>query len=79
MIYMRGAKQDYDEWAHMGNPGWSYDDVLPYFIRSENNQQINHVDYGYHGIGGPLTVSQFPSRPPIAQSIIEAGKELGKK
>lgn len=78
MMYMRGSRKDYDDWARLGNIGWSYQDVLPYFIRSEDNLQANIMDYGYHGVGGPLTVTQFPYHPPLSYSILEAGKELGK-
>lgn len=78
MMYMRGSRKDYDDWARLGNIGWSYQDVLPYFIRSEDNLQANSMDYGYHGVGGPLTVTQFPYHPPLSYSILEAGNELGK-
>lgn len=77
-MYMRGSRKDYDDWARLGNIGWSYQDVLPYFIRSEDNLQANSMDYGYHGVGGPLTVTQFPYHPPLSYSILEAGNELGK-
>lgn len=77
MTYMRGSRKDYDDWARLGNVGWSYRDVLPYFIRSEDNQQVNNMDYGYHGVGGPLTVMQFPYHPPLSFALLEAGKELG--
>src|SRR5436190_23894459 len=77
MTYMRGSRKDYDDWAKLGNVGWSYRDVLPYFIRSEDNQQVNSMDYGYHGVGGPLTVMQFPYHPPLSFALLEAGKELG--
>ncbi|KAG5330501.1 DHGL dehydrogenase, partial [Acromyrmex heyeri] len=77
MMYMRGSRKDYDDWAKLGNVGWSYRDVLPFFIRSEDNQQVNSMDYGYHGVGGPLTVMQFPYHPPLSTSLLEAGKELG--
>ncbi|XP_043267087.1 glucose dehydrogenase [FAD, quinone] [Venturia canescens] len=77
MTYMRGSRKDYDDWVRLGNPGWSYQDVLPFFIKSEDNQQVNDMDYGYHGVGGPLTVTQFPYHPPLSHAIIEAGKELG--
>lgn len=54
MLYVRGNKWDYDHWASLGNPGWTYDDVLPLFKRSENNEQL---DNSYHGQGGPLNVT----------------------
>ncbi|KOC62384.1 Glucose dehydrogenase [acceptor] [Habropoda laboriosa] len=77
MMYMRGSRKDYDDWTRLGNVGWSYQDVLPYFIRSEDNLQANTMDYGYHGVGGPLTVTQFPYHPPLSYALLEAGKELG--
>jgi choline dehydrogenase-like flavoprotein len=54
MVYMRGNAADYDEWAAGGARGWSYRDVLPYFIRSEDNERGADA---YHGVGGPLHVS----------------------
>lgn len=77
MMYIRGHERDYNNWAQAGNPGWSYRDVLPYFIKSEDNLQVNEMDRGFHGIGGPLTVTQFPHRPKLADAILEAGEELG--
>jgi choline dehydrogenase len=60
MAYVRGNKEDFNEWAALGNQGWSYDDVLPYFKRSENHEQFGEP---YHGEGGPLnvTLSRQPS------------------
>lgn len=78
MTYMRGSRKDYDDWARLGNPGWSYDEVLPYFIKSEDNLQVNDMDYGYHGVGGPLTVTQFPYHPPLSHALLQAGKEMGE-
>lgn len=45
MMYMRGSKQDYDNWAQAGNPGWSFDEILPYFIKSEDNKQVYYLNY----------------------------------
>ena len=53
MIYMRGHPSDYDHWASLGNPGWSWDEVLPYFKRSEHNERGGDA---FHGSGGPLNV-----------------------
>ncbi|KAK0162809.1 hypothetical protein PV327_006555 [Microctonus hyperodae] len=77
MTYMRGSRKDYDDWARLGNTGWSYQDVLPFFLRSEDNRQIDKMDYGYHGAGGPLTITQFPYHPPLSLALVDAGKELG--
>lgn len=79
MTYMRGSRRDYDDWARLGNPGWSYDETLPYFIKSEDNLQVSDMDYGYHGVGGPLTVTQFPYHPPLSHALLQAGKEMGKR
>lgn len=54
MLYVRGHRWDYDLWASQGNQGWSYEEVLPYFIRSEGNQSIHNA---YHGNDGPLKVT----------------------
>ncbi len=73
-IYTRGAAQDYDEWRQMGCDGWGYDDVLPYFRKSEDNDTY---DNAFHGKGGPLGVSQ-PSAPlPICDAFIEAAGQVG--
>ncbi len=74
MIYMRGTRADYDRWAAMGNPGWGYDDVLPYFLRSEDNEV-----YGapYHGKGGLLSVSQLRTGNPVAEAFVQAAISCG--
>ncbi|XP_068623677.1 glucose dehydrogenase [FAD, quinone] [Battus philenor] len=79
MMYIRGSRKDYDSWAAAGIEGWSYDDVLPYFLKSEDNKQLKEMDEGYHAAGGPLTVSQFPYHPPLSYSLVKAGEELGYK
>ena len=68
MIYNRGNRRDYDSWVtQYGAKGWSYDEVLPYFIKSENNSDINIVlqNPGFHGTRGPLQVSSDPNPQPI--------------
>lgn len=77
MMYIRGSRRDYDDWAALGNTGWSYQDVLPYFLKSEDNQQPHLMDHGYHGVGGYLTVNQFPYHPPLSHAILQAGREMG--
>jgi choline dehydrogenase-like flavoprotein len=74
MIYMRGNRADYDEWAALGLEGWGYDDVLPYFKRAEDNER--GADY-YHGAGGPLSVSDGRSLHPLVDAMIEAAIEAG--
>ena len=74
MIYIRGNKEDYDEWARLGNSGWSYAEVLPYFRRSETNQQIQD---DYHGDQGPLHVTHRDYTNPLSYVFVKAAKELG--
>lgn len=74
MIYIRGNKEDYDEWARLGNAGWSYAEVLPYFRRAEANQQIQD---DYHGDRGPLHVTHRDYTNPLSRVFVEAAKELG--
>ena len=69
MIYVRGNRPDYDEWAAAGCEGWGYDDVLPYFKRSEDNERGEDA---YHGAGGPLTVSESRAMSPLVDAMIEA-------
>ena len=77
MLYVRGNRRDYDRWAAMGNTGWSYDDVLPYFIKSEDNKNPKYAATKYHGSGGYLAVEEAPYRTPLADAFIQGGKELG--
>lgn len=79
MMYMRGARADFDSWAARGNAGWSYEEVLPFFIKSEDNLQPGLVDAGYHGQGGPLSVTQFPYHPPLSHALLQAARELGQR
>ena len=74
MVYIRGNRADYDEWAAMGAEGWGYDDVLPYFKRSEDNERGEDQ---YHGTGGPLPVRESRSMNPIADAFIEAAAQAG--
>jgi choline dehydrogenase len=74
LLYVRGQPQDYDRWAALGNAGWSFDEVLPYFKKSED-QERGADDY--HGVGGPLKVSNLRLRRPIADYFIEAATQVG--
>lgn len=74
MIYMRGNRLDYDGWAENGAPGWSYDEVLPFFRRSENNQDIQD---DYHGRGGALNVTHLPTVDPITRRLVDAATAVG--
>lgn len=77
MIYIRGNRRDYDYWEAQGNPGWSYDDVLPYFLKSEDNRNPYLARTKYHNTGGYLTVQESPWRTPLSIAFLQAGKELG--
>ncbi len=77
MAYVRGNRLDYDDWAGLGNAGWGYDDVLPYFKRSEHNEQIDRLDALYHGSNGPLNVTFASYRTPLADAFLEACQETG--
>jgi choline dehydrogenase-like flavoprotein len=74
MVYMRGNREDYDEWEALGAAGWSFDDVLPYFKRAEDNERGESY---YHGTGGPLGVSDSRSMHPLVDSMIDAAREYG--
>ena len=73
MIYIRGSKADYDGWAANGATGWSFDDVLPYFKKAEDNQRGEDA---FHATGGPLTVSDQPYKNPLSTRFMEAAAEL---
>jgi choline dehydrogenase len=73
-IYTRGNALDYDEWRQMGCEGWSYEDVLPYFRKAEDNDTW---DNRYHGKGGPLGVSQPAAPLPICEAYFKAAAEIG--
>ena len=74
MIYIRGNRLDYDEWRDLGNEGWGYDGVLPYFRKSENNE--NFADE-YHGTGGPLNVTDQVGHNPISKGFVRAAQSVG--
>jgi choline dehydrogenase len=74
MIYIRGNRADYDEWAALGFEGWGYADVLPYFRRSEDNERGADA---HHGSGGPLSVSESRSMHPLVDVMLEAAAQAG--
>jgi choline dehydrogenase len=74
MIYIRGNAQDYDDWAKAGNPGWRYEEVLPYFLKSEHNEQFSNA---YHQQGGLLNVTHQAYQSPLLESFLQAHRELG--
>lgn len=71
MLYIRGNKLDYDDW---NQPGWSYDELLPYFKRSEDNERGAST---YHGAGGPVSVSDGRSKNPMSTALVEAALAAG--
>jgi len=74
MIYVRGQPEDYDGWASEGNPGWSWDDVLPYFRRSEHNERGGDA---FHGQGGPLNVMDLRSPHRFGFEFVAAAQQAG--
>jgi choline dehydrogenase len=74
MIYLRGNRLDFDDWAAGGATGWSYDEVLPYFKRAEDNERGEDE---FHGVGGPLAVSESRSMQPLVDAMLDAAVEAG--
>ncbi len=74
MVYIRGHKADYDHWAEQGNAGWSFDEVLPYFKRSENNERGGDE---FHGTGGPLNVKDLTTPNFFGPVFVQAGQQAG--
>lgn len=77
MVYFRGHPTDFDDWAAAGNPGWSYREVLPYFLRSENNDAF--PDSVYHGHGGSMNVTDIKRLNPMTPAFLDAMRGLGFK
>ena len=75
MVYFRGHPRDYDDWSQSGATGWSYREVLPYFCRSEHNEDFG--DTIYHGSGGPMNVRSVRGPNPLNQSFFDALAGLG--
>lgn len=74
MAYIRGNKEDYNDWARWGNAGWSYEDMLPYFKKSENNQQFHNE---FHGSDGLLNIAHNQYVTPLAEAFINANIQCG--
>jgi choline dehydrogenase-like flavoprotein len=80
MIYIRGQREDYDDWAALGNSGWGWNDVLPYFKRAEHNERLNGQSSAadpWHGTGGPLNVKDLTSPNRFGPIFVEAGRQAG--
>lgn len=78
MIHVRGNKLDYDRWALAGNPGWSYEEVLPYFKKSEDST-VRYQDSGYRNRGGYLSVTDVPYRTESARVFVQGAQQAGHK
>ncbi|XP_069669823.1 glucose dehydrogenase [FAD, quinone]-like [Periplaneta americana] len=76
MMYVRGTREDYDNWAKAGNTGWGFDDVLPYFKKSEDMRSEEIFDDIHHGKGGLLTVEKFPEID-VTSNLFKAAEEMG--
>jgi choline dehydrogenase-like flavoprotein len=74
MCYIRGVKQDYDQWSELGATGWDWDSVLPYFKKSENQQ---HGADEYHGDSGPLSVNDLRHTNTLSQTFVDSAREVG--
>jgi choline dehydrogenase len=74
LVYIRGQAADYDHWRQLGNAGWGWDDVLPYFRRAEDQERGADE---FHGAGGPLGVSDLRMRHPVCEAYIAAAAEIG--
>jgi choline dehydrogenase len=74
LLYIRGQAEDFNHWRQLGNAGWSFDDVLPYFRRSEDQQRGADE---LHGVGGPLSVRDVSEGHPLCEAFIEACEQAG--
>jgi choline dehydrogenase len=74
MMYVRGNRRDFDRWRDLGNEGWGYEDVLPYFKRSEDNRDIHDQ---WHGEGGPLVVTSTPAPHPLVARYLDSAQRAG--
>ena len=74
LVYIRGQADDFNNWRQLGNAGWAFDDVLPYFRKAEDNERGADA---MHGVGGPLAVSNARDRYPLADAFIEAAQQCG--
>ncbi len=72
-IHMRGNRRDYDHWAYLGNDGWNYQDVLPYFKKYEDYQGPPSE---YHGVGGPVTIMDLPKPSPVSRAFVQAAVDV---
>lgn len=74
LLYVRGQHEDFDRWRQLGNDGWGFDDVLPYFKKAEHQERGSD---DFHGTGGPLPVSDWRHPDPLSQAFVDAAAETG--
>lgn len=74
MCYIRGQREDYDHWAHLGNKGWAFDEVLPYFKKSQHQERGPD---GFHGVNGELNVKDLDRINPLSEAFVEACAQIG--
>lgn len=82
MTYVRGHDRDFNEWADMGNVGWDFNSILPFYKKSEDNTELSTVNYTnghYHGTGGYLTISNYSTKSPFISVVRSAFNEIGVK
>ncbi|XP_042895100.1 glucose dehydrogenase [FAD, quinone]-like isoform X2 [Parasteatoda tepidariorum] len=77
MLYIRGNKKNYDDWAEDGAKGWSYEEVLPYFLKLEDERDSRYYEPEYHSTGGPMAVESPNYHPIIEDPIFEAARNMG--
>ncbi len=74
LVYIRGQKEDFEHWRQLGNSGWGFEDVLPYFRKAERQERGADA---YHGADGPLGVSDLSLRHPICEAFVASAAKLG--
>ena len=74
LIFVRGQHEDYDRWAAAGNKGWGWKDVMPYFLRSEDNSRGASE---YHGVGGPVACTDIRDKHELIEAVLRGATEIG--
>uniref|UniRef100_A0A182LTF8 Glucose-methanol-choline oxidoreductase N-terminal domain-containing protein n=1 Tax=Anopheles culicifacies TaxID=139723 RepID=A0A182LTF8_9DIPT len=77
MLFVRGNPRDFDAWRDLGNPGWSYKDMLPYFLKLEDMRDPQYANLSYHGQGGPISVERYGYHTPLRNHLLAGLKEMG--
>ncbi|GBM61518.1 Glucose dehydrogenase [FAD, quinone] [Araneus ventricosus] len=77
MVYSRGNRKNYNDWAEQGAVGWSYEEVFPYFLKMEDNRDFEYLANGFHSVGGPMSIEKPRYHSEIKDAIFEAVEELG--